>query len=102
MQAQRNNSILAIVRYALPAVIVVAGIVVFALDPGGNGFDALIVLTAAGLSTLLLNWLYRVGVSGDEERAVEDAARAYFGEHGRWPDEDGIGEEELLAVMRKA
>jgi len=27
-------------------------------------------------------------VKGDEERDAEEAARVYFDEHGRWPDED--------------
>jgi len=36
---------------------------------------------------LLLNVLYRVGVSGDEERDREAAARDYLDEHGHWPDE---------------
>jgi hypothetical protein len=38
-------------------------------------------------SVLLLNVLYRVGVSGDAERDREAEARDYFDEHGRWPDE---------------
>jgi hypothetical protein len=37
----------------------------------------------------LINFLYRVGVSGERDRDAEDRARAYFAEHGRWPDEDG-------------
>ena len=36
---------------------------------------------------LLLNVLFRYGVAGDSERDDEDAARAYFDEHGHWPDE---------------
>jgi hypothetical protein len=38
-------------------------------------------------SILLLNVLYRIGVSGDAERDREEAARTYFDEHGRWPDD---------------
>lgn len=41
-----------------------------------------------GLAVLLLNLLYRVGVSGDREREEEERAREYFDEHGVWPDED--------------
>ena len=40
-----------------------------------------------GQPILLLNVLYRVGVSGDRERDDEEAARDYFDAHGRWPDE---------------
>ena len=41
----------------------------------------------AGLALLLLNVLFRYGAKGDRERDQEEAAREYFGKHGRWPDE---------------
>ncbi|MBV8944722.1 MAG: hypothetical protein JOZ95_04830, partial [Solirubrobacterales bacterium] len=41
-----------------------------------------------GLSVLLINFLYRLGVSGDKEREEEERARAYFDEHGEWPEEE--------------
>ncbi len=41
---------------------------------------------SAASAVLLLNVLYRIGVQGDKERDREDEARAYFDEHGRWPD----------------
>jgi hypothetical protein len=41
-----------------------------------------------GLSVLMINFLFRLGVSGDREREAEERARRYFDEHGRWPDED--------------
>ena len=41
----------------------------------------------SGLSVLLLNWLFRFGVKGHEEREAEDAARDYLTELGHWPDE---------------
>jgi hypothetical protein len=44
-------------------------------------------MISAGLSVWLLNLLYRVGVRGDRERDDEDRARAYYAEHGTWPDE---------------
>jgi hypothetical protein len=34
-----------------------------------------------------LNYLYRLGVSGDRERGAEDRAREYLDRHGHWPDE---------------
>ena len=51
-------------------------------------WDGWAMLVGSGLSVWLLNWLYRMGVAGDEERDKEEAAREYFGAHGRWPDED--------------
>ena len=53
-----------------------------------TGLEGGTLLVAAWLSVWLLNLLYRVGVKGDRERDEEDRARAYFDEHGRWPDED--------------
>ena len=40
------------------------------------------------LSVLLLNMLFRIGLQGDVDRDREAAARVYFEEHGRWPDEE--------------
>ena len=75
------------VRYVLPAVIVLAGVIVLVVNRTLNGLEAFVLGLGAGLSVLLLNVLYRVGVKGDEERDAEEAAREYFDRHGHWPDE---------------
>ena len=41
-----------------------------------------------GLAVLMINFLFRLGVSGDLEREREEQARAYFDEHGEWPEEE--------------
>ncbi len=76
------------VRYVLPAVVLLAGVVVLVLEPTLVGLEGWALLTGAGLSILLLNWLYRVGVRGDVERDREEEARRCFDEYGRWPDEE--------------
>lgn len=76
------------VRYVLPGVVLLAGIVLLAFNPTLIGLEGWAMLTGAGLSILLLNWLYRVGVQGDEERDREEEARRYLDEHGHWPDEE--------------
>ena len=76
------------VRYVLPAVCALAGVLVLVLDPSINGLEGLAMGLGVAASILLLNVLYRVGVSGDRERDREEAAREYFDAHGRWPDED--------------
>ena len=81
-------SLLTAVRYGLPAVVVVAGIVIFLIDPDVNRFEGAAGLIGAGLSILLFNILFRAGVQGDRERAEEERARRHFDEHGRWPDDD--------------
>ena len=74
-----------LVRLWLPIAICVVGIVLAIAYP--DRLEAAILIVSAGLSVWLLNWLYRVGVSGEKERDAEDEARDYFAKHGRWPDE---------------
>lgn len=75
------------VRYVLPALICLAGVLLFALDPSLDTADGAAAIIGAGLSVYLLNFLYRMGVSGDRDRDEEAEARRYFDEHGHWPDE---------------
>ena len=83
---QRSKTMIG-VRYVLPAVVALAGIVVLIVDQSLIGLEGFVLLIGAAGSILLLNVLYRIGVSGDAERDREEAARAYFDEHGRWPDD---------------
>ena len=76
------------VRYVLPAVIALAGIVILAVDRTLIGLEGFVLFIGVAGSILLLNVLYRIGVSGDAERDREEAARTYFDEHGRWPDDE--------------
>lgn len=79
-------------RWWLPAIVCLAGLGVAALSGfSDTGLEAMAAFLGAGSSIWLMNFLWRLGVSGDEERAREDAARAYLQEHGHWPDEPGSG-----------
>ena len=72
------------IRYGIPALFIIAGQVVLITteDPvNWAGF------TCAGLAILLIGALVRIGNEGDRERDREEAARRYFDEHGRWPDD---------------
>lgn len=75
------------VRYVLPVMLFLGGLVLVAIEPNSIGLEGLAMATGAALSVLLLNWLFRAGVRGDRDRDREQAAREYFAEHGRWPDE---------------
>lgn len=75
------------VRYGIGLIGVVAGVIVLVINPGGFGVDGFGLLEGAGLSVLMLNWMFRVGVSGDRERDREEAARRYLEQHGHWADE---------------
>ena len=77
--------LLDVLRYVLPALVVLGGLVVMSFGDenhleGGAG------IVSAGLAIYFVNWLFRAGVSGDREREAEEAARDYFERHGRWPD----------------
>lgn len=77
-----------VVRVWLPVAILAAGVVLVIVRGGDEtSIEGAAALWGAGLSVALLNWLHRIGVSGDSAREQEDAARAYFDRHGRWPDE---------------
>lgn len=75
------------VRYGIGAVMVIGGIVMLVINPGGFGIDGFAMAVGGGLSVLMINFLFRLGVSGDLEREEEERARRYFDEHGYWPDE---------------
>jgi hypothetical protein len=74
------------VRYGIPLVLLIAGIVV-AGTSGRVGLAAGAMFISAATAVLLLNVLYRIGVEGDRDRDREEDARRFFDEHGRWPDE---------------
>jgi hypothetical protein len=76
------------VRYVLPGALVLAGLLCLVVAPSSSKAEGFALFTGAGLSVLLLNQLFRIGVTGDSERDDEEAARAYHRKHGRWPDEE--------------
>jgi hypothetical protein len=87
-QVPRRSVGMLVLRYGIGAVLVFAGIVILLINPGGFGVDGFAMAVGGGLSVLLINFLYRLGVSGDRERDQEERARAYFDEHGEWPEEE--------------
>lgn len=87
MHGSGRDRLIFFVRYLLPALICLAGVLLFALNPSLDTADGAAAIIGAGLSVYLLNFLYRMGVSGDRDRDDEAEARRYFDEHGHWPDE---------------
>jgi hypothetical protein len=73
------------VRYVLPSVVVLGGLIVMALG-GESHLEGGAGIVSAGLAIFFINWLFRTGVVGEHERDAEEAARDYFDRHGRWPD----------------
>jgi hypothetical protein len=76
------------VRYVVPGALVLAGLLCLIVAPSSSKAEGFALFTGAGLSVLLLNQLFRIGVTGDSERDDEEAARAYHEKHGRWPGDD--------------
>jgi hypothetical protein len=77
-----------VVRVWLPVAIIVAGVIAIIATGGSEaGWEGGVGIIAAGMSVWLLNIIFRVGVQGERDRDAEDAARAYYDEHGYWPDE---------------
>ena len=77
------------IRLWLPAIVCVVGVAIAAIKGfSDTSLDAMWAFLGAGSSIWLINFLWRLGVSGDDERDKEEAARAYLAEHGHWPDED--------------
>lgn len=83
-----ERNVLLAVRYALPALVFVAGWVIFFTVDGSTRWEGWAMCMGAAASILAFNVLIRLGASGDLERDKEQAARDYLGEHGRWPDEE--------------
>ena len=75
------------IRTWLPAIVVLAGIGLWVASPSVDTAEGSAGIIGAGLGIWLLNFLYRVGVTGDRERQVEDDAREFFDRHGHWPGE---------------
>ena len=75
------------VRYWLPAIVVVGGVVSLVVIGTDWALEGAAGVVGAGLAIWMVNILFRIGARGDRERDEEEAARVYFDEHGRWPDE---------------
>jgi hypothetical protein len=75
------------IRYGIGAIMVAGGVIMLVVSPAGLGVDGFAMAVGGGLSVLLLNYMYRLSVTSEEDRAHEERARAYFDEHGEWPEE---------------
>ena len=80
--------LLQFVRYGLPGLIFLSGLVVMAVDHDTQrGLEIGSMLIGSAFAVLLLNVFFRIGMEGESDRDREEAARVYFDEHGHWPDE---------------
>ncbi len=77
-----------IVRYGLGAVMVLGGVVMLVVSPANLGVDGFAMAVGGGLSVVLINFLFRLSLSSEADRAEEERARDYFDEHGEWPEDE--------------
>jgi hypothetical protein len=78
---------LLLLRWGLPAVLIVAGFVVLAVVDGSERWDGWAMLVGSALALMFFTVVFRMGADGDRERVTEEEARAFYKEHGHWPDE---------------
>jgi hypothetical protein len=87
-RVQRRKTLLIGVRYVVPAVIALAGVVtMIAAADSDVGIEIGAMFIGAAIAVFMLNFFFRMGVSGEKDRDREQEARDYFDEHGRWPDD---------------
>src|SRR3984957_21355891 len=87
MYMDKTPRSLLVLRYGIGSAIAIAGIILLVTNSGGFGVDGFALGVGGGLSLIMLNFLYRLGVSRDREREQEEDARTYLERHGYWPDE---------------
>jgi MFS superfamily sulfate permease-like transporter len=82
-------TVVRIVRWGLPLAIIAAG--VYLVGRSAAGFAEAVI--AAGVCVALANVMLRVSFADQRDRDREEAARAFYDEHGHWPDEPPPDEE---------
>jgi hypothetical protein len=86
---RRHRSLMITVRYGVPAAIFLVGAVVFGVVSDREvAVEIGCMFWGAAIAVFLLNFFFRMGVSGEADRDREQEARDYFDRHGHWPDEE--------------
>lgn len=87
-ETQRVPLWLQFVRYGVPGLMFLAGILILMIDHDSQrGVDVGLMFMGMAIAVYLMGMFFRIGVSGEKDRDAEDAARTFFDEHGYWPDE---------------
>jgi hypothetical protein len=86
---RRHDLLMFGVRYGVPGLIGLAGVVVFAaVSDREVAVEIGAMFWGVAIAVFLLNFFYRMGASGEVDRDREQEARDYFDAHGHWPDEN--------------
>ncbi len=78
---------LALLRYGVPGALVVAGVLILALADESVRYDGLGLCWGAAFALFVFAQLIRLNTGDSDDRVREEAARDYYSEHGRWPDD---------------
>jgi drug/metabolite transporter (DMT)-like permease len=73
------------VRLVLPVATAFAGVVLLVLGHDNAQAAGGFLIGVAGM-VVLANAFVRLSLQSERDREREEARRAYFDEHGRWPD----------------
>jgi hypothetical protein len=87
-QEHEYRRTLIFVRYVLPSLLTLAGLILIVVHPRGAALHGGLGIIGAGLAAFLFAFLAKVSMTGDKFRDSEEEARRFFDEHGHWPDED--------------
>ena len=79
---------LVLLRYGIPAALVVAGVIILAVADESVRYDGFGLCWGAAFALFVFAQLIRLNTSGTDDRNREEAARDYYSAHGRWPDDD--------------
>lgn len=94
---------LSLTRIWLPLAIAVAGLALIIVGHGRYSdlantqsleSAAGVALLLAALCVWMINWMYRLSVTSNEDREYEERAREYFDRTGRWPEDDFAEEDD--------
>lgn len=85
---ERQGRGMRVVRFWVPGLIVLSGVVLALALRTDAAWEGGALLVSAGLSVLLINVLFRLGVRGDRERLEEERARERYERTGVWPRDE--------------
>ncbi len=86
-------TVLRAVRFGLPLVMVALGLALIGLVGGQDAEAAGITIIGSAALVVLAGALVRFSIGETADRDREQAARDFFGEHGRWPEPGEPGAE---------
>ena len=84
-ESRLARAALVTVRYAFPAGLLAAGLVLVLLRTSDEAVGMGVGLALAAFVVLLLNVFMRAGIRSQDDREREEEARRHFDRYGRWP-----------------